>query len=109
MEPASLTAYVRGGVFFFALAILSALVLPAALLPIARLAGRWAPLAVLVLVMVTGLIGAEIARVGFQALQPVSVIEEEIAREPGSSIALATAIARKNGRTPDSWAASFTS
>jgi hypothetical protein len=100
VEPASLTAYVRGGVFFFALAILSALVLPAALLPIARLAGRWAPLAVLVLVMVTGLIGGEIARVGFQALQPVAVIEEEIAREPGSSIALATAIARKNGRTP---------
>ena len=100
VEPANLTAYVRGGVFFFTLAILSALVLPAALLPISRLAGRWAPLAVLLLVIVTGLIGAEIARFGFQALQPVSVIDEEIAREPDSPIALATAIARKNGTRP---------
>jgi hypothetical protein len=47
-----------------------------------------------------GLIGAEIARFGFQALQPVSVIDEEIAREPDSPIALATAIARKNGISP---------
>ena len=100
VEPATLTAYARGGVFFFTLAILSALVLPAALMPISRLAGRWAPLAVLALVIVTGLIGAEIARIGFQTLQPVSVIEEEIAREPDSPIALATAIARKNGVRP---------
>ena len=69
-------------------------------MPISRLAGRWAPLAVLALVIVTGLIGAEIARIGFQTLQPVSVIEEEIAREPDSPIALATAIARKNGIRP---------
>jgi len=100
VEPATLTAYVRGGAFFFSLAILSALVLPAALIPISRLAGRWAPLAVLVLVIVTGVIGLEIAHIGFQALQPVSVIDEEIAREPGSPIALATAIARKNGSEP---------
>jgi hypothetical protein len=100
VEPATLTAYTRGGVFFFAWAILSALVLPAALVPLSRLAGRWAPLAVLALVIITGLIGMEIARIGFQTLQPVSVIEEEIAREPGSPIALATAIARKNGSAP---------
>lgn len=100
VEPANLTAYGRGGVFFFTLAILSALVLPAALLPISRLAGRWAPLAVLLLVILTGLLGAEIARVGFQALGPVSVIDEEIAREPDSPVALATAIARKNGIRP---------
>lgn len=100
VDPATLTAYSRGGIFFFALPILSALVLPAALVPISRLAGRWAPLAVLALVIISGVIGLEIARVGFQTLQPISVIEEEIAREPGSPIALATAIARKNGSPP---------
>lgn len=100
VDPATLTAYSRGGIFFFAWAILSALVLPAALIPIARLVGRWAPLAVLFVVIITGMIGLEIARIGFQTLQPVSVIEEEIAREPDSPIALATAIARKNGHGP---------
>src|SRR5258705_6275728 len=100
VEPATLTAYTRGGVFFFAWAILSALVLPAALVPLSRLAGRWAPLAMLALVIITGLIGLQIARIGFQTLQPVSLIEEEIAREPGSPIALATGIARKNRSAP---------
>lgn len=97
VEPSTLTAYTHGGVFFFTLAILSALVLPAALVPISRLAGRWAPLAALALVIITSLIGLEIARIGFQILQPVSVIDEAIAREPDSAIAVATAIMRKNG------------
>ena len=103
VEPSMLTAYVHGGVRFFTLAILSALIMPLALVPTARLAGsRWVPLAVLALVIVTGLIGAQIARVGFETLQPVSVIEEEIAKDPTSPIALATAIARKTGSRPGS-------
>jgi hypothetical protein len=103
VEPSMLTAYTHGGVRFFTLAILSALIMPLALVPAARLAGsRWVPLAVLALVIVTGVIGAQIARVGFEALQPVSVIEEEIAKDPTSPIALATAIARKTGSRPGS-------
>jgi len=100
VEPSSLVAYVHGGVRFFTLAILSALILPLALIPAARLAGRrWMPLAVLALVILTGVTGSWIARVGFEALQPVSVIEE-IATDPTSPIALANAIARENGGTP---------
>jgi hypothetical protein len=101
VEPSSLVAYVHGGVRFFTLAILSALILPLALIPAARLGGRrWMPLAVLALVIATGVMGAWIARVGFETLQPVSVIEEEIAKDPTSPIALANAIARKSGGTP---------
>jgi hypothetical protein len=103
VEPSMLTAYVHGGVRFFTLAILSALLMPLALIPAARLArSRWLPLAVLALVIVSGVIGTQIARVGFEMLQPVSVIEEEIAKDPTSPIALATAIARKTGSRPGS-------
>jgi hypothetical protein len=103
VEPSSLVAYVHGGVRFFTLAILSALILPLALIPVTRLAGRrWVPVAVLALVIVTGVIGQAISRAGFEALRPVSVIDEEIARDPTSPIALATAIARKTGSTPGS-------
>ena len=101
VEPSSLVAYVHGGVRFFTLAILSALILPLALIPAARLAERrWMPLAVLAVVIITGVMGMWIARVGFDTLQPVSVIDEEIAKDPASPIALANAIARKNGGTP---------
>jgi hypothetical protein len=98
VEPASLVAYVHGGVAFFSLAVLSALILPLALVPSARLAARrWMPLAVLALAIASGVIGQAISRVGFELLQPVSVIDEAIAREPDSPIALATAIARATG------------
>jgi hypothetical protein len=101
VEPSSLVAYVHGGVRFFTLAILSSLILPLALIPAAQLAERrWMPLAVLALVIGSGVIGTSIARTGFEALQPVSVIDEEIAKDPTSPIALANAIARKTGGTP---------
>lgn len=103
-----LVAYVHGGVRFFTLAILSALIMPVALVPAARLAGnRWVPLAVLALVIVSGITGTEIARAGFETLKPVSVIDEEIAKDPTSPIALATAIARKTGSTPGSTGGRF--
>ncbi len=47
-----------------------------------------------------GAIGANIARIGFEILQPVSVIQEEIAKDPASPIAVSHAIAQKNGGTP---------
>src|SRR5207245_6266296 len=45
-------------------------------------------------------IGANIARIGFEIIQPVSVVQDEIAKDPTSPIAVAHAIARKNGSTP---------
>ena len=67
----------------------------------ARLTGvRWAPLLVMVGAVALGLLGMQIARVGFDLLQPVSVIGEEIAKDPTSPIAVANIVARKNGTTP---------
>src|SRR4029450_862536 len=99
--PPNLVAYAPGGVPFFTLPLLSALILPLALIPAARLAARrWMPLAVLALVIIAGGLRPSIPRIGFETLQPMSVIEEEIAKDPTSPIALANAIARKSGGTP---------
>jgi hypothetical protein len=51
-------------------------------------------------VILVGVLGQQIARAGFAALRPVSVIQEEIARDPTSPPALATRIARINGSEP---------
>ena len=94
-------AYAHGEVLFYTFSILGALLLPLALVTAARLTGlRWAPIAVLAIVVVLGMIGSTIARVGFEIMQPVSVIEEEIAKDPTSSVAVSYEIARKNGSTP---------
>jgi hypothetical protein len=97
LEPAVLTAYRHGGLRFFTYAMLAALILPLALVPTARLAGqRWAPALALGVVVLANLAGDQIARAGFAWLQPVPAIEEAIARDPTSPIALANEIARKN-------------
>jgi hypothetical protein len=94
-------AYLYGGVWFYTFTILAAVLLPLALVTSARITGRrWAPAAVLAIVIALGLIGGTIARVGFAIIQPVSVIEEEVAKDPTSPIAVAHVIARKNGDTP---------
>ena len=94
-------AYVHGGVLFYTFPILGALFLPLALVTAARLTGvRWAPVAVLAIVLALGMIGSTIARVGFEIVQPVSVMEEEIVKDPTSPVAVGFEIARKNGNTP---------
>ena len=101
VDPSNLVAYRRGGVFFYTLAILSALILPSALVTTARVARtRWAPVLVLLVIIPMGIVGGKIAQLGFAWLEPVSVIEEEIAKDSESPIALAHAIAMKNGTTP---------
>jgi hypothetical protein len=50
--------------------------------------------------LVNSMIGVQLARVGFERLQPVSVIETEIAKDPESPIAVAHAIGRKNRQEP---------
>ena len=81
--------------------MLAPLVLPIAFVATARLSGRrWAPALVLVFAVALGVLGMRIARLGFDVLQPVSVIQEEIAKDPTSSIAVAYIVATKNGTPP---------
>jgi hypothetical protein len=101
VDPSSRIAYLYGGVLFYTLAYLSALILPLALVPTARLSGnRWAPVALLVVLIGLGLVGQQIARIGFETLKPVSVIDSEITKDPTSPIAVAMLMARKEGITP---------
>jgi hypothetical protein len=97
LEPAWLTAYTYGGVAFHTFAMLGALVLPLALVPAARLLGhRWAPIAVVATALAISIAGERIAQAGFAVVQPVSVIEEEIAKDPTSTIAQAATIRAKS-------------
>lgn len=101
VDPSNLVAYRLGGVFFYTLAVLSALILPIALVTTARVAQtRWAPVLVLLVIIPVGIAGAKVAQLGFAWLEPVSAIDEEIAKDSQSPIALAHAIGRKNGATP---------
>jgi hypothetical protein len=101
LEPAPLVAYQHGGARFYTYVILAALLLPLALVVTPRLTGRRStPIALLLVVAASGLVGGQIARAGFAWLQPVSVIDAEIAKDPTSPIALAHEIARKNGTVP---------
>jgi hypothetical protein len=98
VDPSTRVAYLYGGVLFYTLAILSALILPLAHVTTARLSNRrWAPVALLVVLIALGLIGQQIAQKGFEIMKPISVIEEEIAKDPTSPIAVATLMARKEG------------
>ena len=100
-RPAFRLAYLHGGVSFHLYAILGALFFPLAYLTAARLSGlRIAPVLVLVVSLASSMTGAQIASIGFAMLQPVSVIEVEIAKDPDSPIAVAHAIARKNRQQP---------
>ncbi len=97
LEPAWLTAYTHGGVAFHTFAILGALILPLALVPATRLIDRrWAPVAIVIVAVGITSVGERIARLGFAVVQPVSVIGEEIQKDPTSPIALAAAIRAKS-------------
>ena len=101
LRPASRLAYLYGGLWFYSYPILAALFLPLALIAAVRLTGRRStPIVLLIVGIALGAIGANIARIGFEILRPASIIEEEIAKDPTSPIAVSHAIARKNGGTP---------
>jgi hypothetical protein len=101
VQPAFRLAYLYGGISFHLYVILGALLFPLVYIAVARLSGmRTAPLLALVVSLVIGIIGVQISRVGFELLQPVSVIEEEIAKDPTSPIAVSNLIARKHGEQP---------
>lgn len=103
LRPASRLAYLYGGLWFYAFPILAALFLPLAMLTAVRLTGhRSTPIVLLIVALAIGVIGGNIARVGFEIIQPVSVIQDEIAKDPTTPIAVSHAIAQKNGSTPGS-------
>jgi hypothetical protein len=106
LDPAWLYAYSYGGVLFHAFAMLAALILPLALVTTARVSAmRWAPVFAVVLSFALGLAGQQVARAGFAILRPVSVIEEAVASDRGSPIAVGREIAEKNQAVPPpSWA-----
>ena len=101
LRPSSRLAYLYGGLWFYAFPILAALFLPLAMLAAVRLTGRRStPIVLLIVALAIGVIGGNIARVGFEIIQPVSVIQDEIAKDPTSPIAVSHAIAQKNGSAP---------
>src|SRR5207247_2286273 len=92
LQPSFRFAYLYGGVLFHFYAMLAALVLPVALVTTAHRSGvRWTPAVVMAGAVALGLLGMQIARAGFDLLQPVSVIEAEIAN--GNQAAVAEIIA----------------
>ena len=100
-DPAVQTAFRRGGVFFFTHAMLGGLAFTFTLVLLARLAGRRS--APLVLTLGVVLVQASIIGVGdlgFALLQPVPALEAALAGDPGSPIALAHEMARRNGGVP---------
>ena len=106
LDPTWLYAYSYGGVLFHAFAMLAALILSLALVTTARVSAlRWAPVFAVVLSFALGIAGQQVARVGFAILQPVSVIQEAVASDPGSPIAVGREIAERNQAVPPpSWA-----
>ncbi|MGH7308306.1 MAG: hypothetical protein ACREK6_06390 [Candidatus Rokuibacteriota bacterium] len=100
VDPAIHTAFRRGGVFFFAWAILGSLAFGFALVLVARLTGmRSAPLLAALGALAFHWVGLQVSDVGFAIVQPTPAIEEAIAADPDSPIAVAHEMARRNGAT----------
>ncbi|HEY3066060.1 MAG TPA: hypothetical protein VGL09_09730 [Methylomirabilota bacterium] len=101
-DPAVPLAFVQGHAFFFAWAVLGALLFTFPLVLAARLTrARAFPLVVAAGVVVLYLVASKVADLGFALVQPVSVIDEAIAADPSSPIAIAHAMARfGRDRTP---------
>jgi len=101
VDPSIRVAYLNGGVLFYTITILSALILPLSLATTAIVSGnRLAPVILLLILIPLGMVGQQIAHRGFEILQPVSVIDAEITKDPTSPIAVAMVMARKEGVTP---------
>jgi hypothetical protein len=101
IDPGVRTAFLHGGVRFFTWAMLGALFLTFTLLLAARLAAQRAmPVMIAVGAVVLQLVVIAVGDIGFAVLQPEPAVAEAIAADPGSPIAVAHEIARRNGNTP---------
>jgi hypothetical protein len=95
------TAFHRGSIFFFTFPVLGALAFTFALVLVARIAeSRSAPLALAVGTLLVQISILLVGDVGFALLEPTSTIEEAIAADPTSPVAVAHEMARRNGMTP---------
>jgi len=95
------TAFHRGSVFFFTFPILGALAFTFAFLLVARLAtSRAMPLALAVGALLVQFSILVIGDVGLALLEPVSTVDESIAADPTSPVAVAHEMARRNGIAP---------
>jgi hypothetical protein len=101
LDPSWLYAYSYGGILFHAFAMLAALILPLALVTTARVSAlRWAPVFAVIVSFAVAIVGHEIAHAGFAIIQPVSFLDEEVAKDAGSPIAVGREIAEKNRTVP---------
>src|SRR5436309_798602 len=95
------TGFHRGSVFFYTFPILGALAFTFALVLVARLAmSRGLPLALAAGALLVQISILVIGDVGFAVLEPVSTIDEAIAADPTSPVAVAHEMARRNGIAP---------
>ena len=97
-DPAMQVAFRRGGVFFFTYPVLGAFLFTFSLILVSRLIDwRTAPVVCALAALVLGIAGRTIGDVGFAVLQPVPAIEQAIAADPNSPVAIAHEMARRNG------------
>jgi hypothetical protein len=95
------TAFRRGGIFFFSFPVLGALFFTFAIVLVARLAsGRGVPVALTVGALLVQISILLVGDLGFALLQPTSTIEDAIAADPTSPVAIAHEMARRNGGVP---------
>ena len=101
IDPGVRTAFLHGGVRFFTWALLGALFLTFTLLLTARLAdSRAMPAMIAVAAIILQLLVIVVGDIGFAVLEPDPAVAGAIAGDPGSPIAVAHEIARRNGNTP---------
>ena len=101
VDQSAQTAFRRGSVFFFTFAVLGAIAFTFALVLVTRLAERQSvPLTLAMGALVVQLSIILVGDIGFALLDPTPAIEEAIAADPTSPIAVAHEIARRNGTTP---------
>jgi hypothetical protein len=101
VDPAVQTAFREGGVFFFTWTVLAAAAIAFTLVLTARLTGlRSAPLLLTLGALALHGVGLRVADAGFALARPVPAIEEAIASDPDSPIALAWEMSRRNGTVP---------
>ena len=95
------TAFRRGSIFFFTYPVMASVAFTFALVLVARIAeNRGAPLTLAVGALLVQISILLVGDIGFAILKPVSNIEEVIAADPTSPIAVAHEMARRNGWVP---------
>jgi hypothetical protein len=101
VDPGVVTAFQYGGVFFFTFAVLGGACFSFTLVLLARLIDvRPAPLVAAIVAVLVQYSTIALSDAGFALFKPSSVIQQAIARDPSSVVALAHEIGRRNGQPP---------